>query len=112
MAAADKNDRSIVCTYKTAFADVLIGRMNRKKIMSVMVIVNNKEGNGCAWQLLKYLDGYARQCRCKEIWFPTVLNIKLLKMLIKRGFKLQIHKDELFGRVEVFVKVFKSHHSH
>lgn len=104
---ATPGDRTIKCSYKTASAEVLIGNTGKKRIMSIMFIDNTEEGNGCAAKLIDKLDGYARQCRCNEFWFPTVLNVRLVKILLKRGFKLQIHNDELFGQVEVFVKRFK-----
>jgi len=104
---AAPGDRSLTYTYKTASAEILIGNVGKKRILSIMFIENNEPGNGNAAKLIKYIDGYARQCRCNEFWFPTVLSVELVKMLIKRGFKLQIHNDELFGRVEVYVKVFK-----
>lgn len=107
MKAAMKGDRSIDVRYKTAQAGVLVGNVGKKRILSIMHIINDQEGNGNASKLIDYLDGYARQCRCKEFWFPTVLSEKLMAMLIKKGFKLQLHDDELFGKVEVFVKVFK-----
>lgn len=96
-------------TYKTASADLVIGKATKnKRVCSVIYIVNIQEGNGNASKLIKYIEGYARQCRCKEVWYPTVLNPKLIQMLTNRGYKLQLHKDQLFGEVEVFVKNFRS----
>lgn len=101
-----KHQRNCTVSYKTAKANVVIGDGLGKKILSVIYIVNDKEGNGNASKLIKYLDGYARQCRCKEIWYPTVLNLKLAGMLVKRGYKLIIVKDKLFGEVDIFRKIF------
>ena len=99
------HQRNCKYSYKTATADLVIGKVTKnKKVCSVIYINNSKEGNGNASKLMKYIQGYAGQCRCNQIWYPTVLNSKLVMMLIKRGYKLQFHKDELFGEVEVFVK--------
>ncbi len=103
------HQRNLTYSVGTAEAHLVIGNFKRggKRICSVIYIVNRKEGNGYASKLMKYVEGYARQCRCVEMWYPTVLNPKLIQMLLKRGFKLQYHKDELFGEVDVFVKVLK-----
>jgi len=103
-ASEKSHQRNLRYSYKTAHADLVIGTWNKKKVCSVTLIFNKEEGNGNGSKLIKYIEGYARQCRCKEVWYPNVLNPKLALMLIKRGFELQKHQHEIFGEVEVFVK--------
>jgi len=111
MKAGIKKDRTLKCSYKTATAEVLIGKAivvkKTLRIMSIMFIENTERGNGNGSKLIHYLESYARQCRCNELWFPTVMSEKLVLMLLKKGFKLEVHHDTMMGQVEVFVKVFK-----
>jgi len=102
-----KHQRNCSVSLGTCEADIVIGNYLGTRILSVVSIINRKEGNGDTSKLIKYLDGYARQCRCKEIWYPTVLNPKLVIMLIKRGYEPITVKDELFGEVDIFRKKFE-----
>ena len=111
MPAANKLDRTVKFVSESAFAECLIGKCivvkKEIKICSIMFIENNTPGNGAGSRLINRIDGYARQCRCNEMWFPTVLSVKLAAMLIKKGYHLERHQDQLFGEVEVYVKEFK-----
>jgi hypothetical protein len=99
-----KHQRNLKVKYGSAYADIVIGDNSGMKILSVIYIQNNKEGNGHASKIIDYLEEYAIQCRCKEIWFPTVLNLRLAGMLMRRDYKLVKMRDDLFGEVDVFTK--------
>ena len=94
--------------FDTATSHLVIGVHNNKRICSVIFIMNKEQGNGNAGKLMKCLESYARQCRCKEIWYPCVVSQRLIQILLKHDYKLQIHKDEHYGEdVDVFVKEFR-----
>lgn len=88
----------------TAEAEFVVEKFEGKRIMSVIMIINKSEKNGNAGKLMQKLESYARQQNCAEIWYPTVLNMRLVEILLKNRFKPHIIHDERMQAVNVFIK--------
>jgi hypothetical protein len=99
------------CTYKSCTAEVVVATQvwgnELKKVFSVPIIESKDKGKGHATFLTKRLEGLARQRRCNEIWYPTILNPILELMLLKRGYvhaSFGVHPamgEEVFGLKKV-----------
>jgi len=78
-----------------------------KKIFSVPIIESKEQRKGHAGKMIKHLEGLAKQRRCNEIWYPTIINPILNQMLLNRGYEYSSFGkhpaigEEVFGMKKV-----------
>lgn len=100
--------RNFTAYLDTAKADCVVWNEEGIKGLSIIAIFNSEEGNGNASKLINELENYAKELEVEQIWFPTVINPRLIKILIKKGYHPEDKEFPEFGRIVVFVKELKT----
>jgi len=73
---------SLIISYESCEADVLFD----DKVASIQSITSKQEGKGHARGCLEKIELIAKNKKVKEIWFPTVLNKRLDKLLLDMSY--------------------------
>ena len=84
--------------------------MEGKGIASIQGIGSIEQGKGHAQILIKKIETVAKNKKCSEIWYPTVIHPALEHILSKNGYKyvsFGIH-PMIGGEVFGYKKILKS----
>lgn len=71
-------------SYESCTASVLI---ERKNVAAVQGIMSKVQGQGHARGCIKKIEIIAKNYKVKEIWWPTVVNTRLEKLLLSLGYE-------------------------
>jgi len=73
----------LVISYESCEAEVLVNG----KIASIQSIMSKQPGKGHARKCLEKIEIIAKNNKVKEIWFPTVINPRLERLLEHMQYK-------------------------
>lgn len=73
----------LIVSYGSCEAEVLLSN----KIASIQSINSKQQGRGHARECIKKIETISKNKKIKEIWFPTVLSVRLATLLQHMNYK-------------------------